>query len=457
MKVLSRYGKRASSGHKADADASSPGKTIIKIHDCPGMTREYTEIVDSFNRFASKYDGRFEISQSSSYGMTSDGITIDVLPEGTHYTHVRPNDSEHLFGSIRSGRTATRFLHTQKTGNDLIVFSRKDDIPFNRMQERVSTFLSGEIDPSSVEDYSGFGGFGTARKVTAKDLPGFIAGLKRFSGEHDESTSLIDDMVNLSRKKSDFMNKFIVCNSAGNEPRSCIDHYLVYNNPMNVIEGMLISAMISGADKGIICVRNDNDIVKRITSCVEQAYSFGMIGECSIRGESSFDIEIVKIPNSIRDNDVISAIEGRFDNDNKKPELWGCPAAICSPVALSKLPYLAKESLNGLPVRKDKKDKSGTKVITILGDLDCTGIAEVNNDMTIKDIIFSMCEGMRHGKEFGAVLARSDAYLFLEKNSLNRKIGSIIAGGCGQLFVFEKSREKDIAEARSISKAFGGR
>ncbi|MBV9253643.1 MAG: NADH-quinone oxidoreductase subunit F, partial [Actinobacteria bacterium] len=97
-------------------------------------------------------------------------------------------------------------------------------------------------------------------------------------------------------KKWSMMRKakpaYLVVNGDESEPATFKDHMLVENDPHQLVEGALICAFATGADKAFLYVRGEFALgIERVQQAVNEAYAYGAIGQNIF--DSGWSIDVV--------------------------------------------------------------------------------------------------------------------------------------------------------------------
>src|ERR687889_2163193 len=84
--------------------------------------------------------------------------------------------------------------------------------------------------------------------------------------------------------------KYIVVNADESEPGTCKDRVLMENDPHQLIEGMMIAALVVGAKSGYIYIRGEyRYLIEIMDKAIAEAYQRGWLGK-NIKG-TGFDFD----------------------------------------------------------------------------------------------------------------------------------------------------------------------
>ena len=110
------------------------------------------------------------IVKTGCHGLCAQGPVMVIYPDATFYSMVKPEDipeivSEHLL----KGRVVTRLLYVEDGGTAKAL----KDTDFYRLQHRVALRNCGIINPESIDEYIGTGGYayhGPYEHITAEGM-----------------------------------------------------------------------------------------------------------------------------------------------------------------------------------------------------------------------------------------------------------------------------------------------
>ncbi len=335
---------------------------------------------------------------------------VVVYPEAVVYGPVRPEDArflveEHLYkGRVAAGlQAAAREL----TGRIAWISARKGTLP---AEQRIVLERAGLIDPTSLEDaiihdaYTALG-----HVLTEMTPPQVIAEITksglRGRGGAGFPTGLKWSFV--ARARSD--KKYVICNADESEPGTFKDRLVLEGDPHCIIEAMAIAGYAVGADEGYIYVRGEYQLAtERLQTAVQQAREAGILGKNIFSTNFSFDIHIHSGAGAYicgEETALIESIEGKRGEPRARPPyptthgLWNKPTLVNNVETLANIPAILRHGADwfrsfGTP------SSPGTKVYTILGHVNTTGLIEVPMGITLREVIAIYAKGMKNGATF---------------------------------------------------------
>ena len=200
--------------------------------------------------------------------------------------------------------------------------------------------------------------------------------------------------------------KYVICNADESEPGTFKDRLILEGDPHSIIEAMAIAAYSVGADEGYIYIRGEYTIAQaRLLNAIMQAKEMGFLGENVFGSEFSFDLHVHGGAGAYicgEETALIESIEGKRGEPRPRPPypttngLWDKPTLVNNVETLANVPPIIR---NGAAWFKSFGTPSspGTKVYTILGNVNATGLIEVNMGITLREVIAIYGKGMKNG------------------------------------------------------------
>lgn len=345
-------------------------------------------------------------------GFCASGPIMAVLPEGTFYQKLTPDDipllvEEHLL----KGRPVEKLMYREPEKK--VAVAGMKDIPFFNLQVLRALRNKGLIDPEKIEDYIGRDGYQAAAKallemsseqiievMTASGLrgrggAGFLTGLKwQFCAKVSSDT------------------KYILCNGDEGDPGAFMDRSIMEADPHVVLEGMIIAAKAIGASKGYIYVRAEYPLaVQRLEKAIAQAKEFGLLGDNILDSGFNLDIELYLGAGAFvcgEETALMRSLEGKRGMPRPRPPfpavkgLWDKPTVLNNVETYANIPLII---LNGAEWFKSlgTEKSTGTKVFALTGSVRNVGLIEIPMGMPLRTIIFDIGGGITKGRKFKAV------------------------------------------------------
>jgi len=345
-------------------------------------------------------------------GFCERGPILLVQPEGVFYQQLKVEDvpflvEEHLL----KGRPVTKFMYIPPEEKNPI--PKMKDIGFFKHQRLIVLRNRGRIDPEKIEEYIGFDGYEAMAKVLAEMTPEEViseiiaSGLRGRGGAGFPTGRKWE-----ACRRQKATPKYLVCNGDEGDPGAFMDRSVLEADPHAILEGMVIGAKAIGAEKGFIYIRNEYPLaLHRVEIAIRQARDYGLLGENILGTGFDFDAEIVQGAGAFvsgEETALIASIEGRRAFPRQRPPypaergLWGKPTNINNVETWANIPRIIHRGSDWFAGTGTEKSK-GTKIFSLVGKINNTGLVEVPMGTTIRDIVFGIGGGIPKGKKFKAI------------------------------------------------------
>ena len=239
--------------------------------------------------------------------------------------------------------------------------------------------------------------------------------------------------------------KYIVCNADEGEPGTFKDRVLLTELPMDIFEGMCIAAYAVGASEGIIYLRKEYEyLLPYLNENLEKAGKNKLLGK-NILGHKGFDFDIrIQLGAGAyvcgEESALLESCEGKRGEPRNRPPFPIEKGYLDNPTVINNV-----ESLNAIPKILNKgadwyrsmgtKESSGTKLISISGDVMFPGVFEVEWGITVREMI-----EMAGALNTKAVVVGGPSGKILSENQFSHKIAYEDMSTGGAIIVFNKSR-----------------
>jgi NADH-quinone oxidoreductase subunit F len=362
------------------------------------------------------------ILETGPLGFFGKGICLTVYPDNVNYENVKVEDVAELVDEhFLKGRPVNRLMFDAGSK-----FTPK----FN-YESRIVLRNSGIIDPESIDEYLGTGGYEAWEKALQMKPLDIVDEVKK-SGLRGRGGAGFPTGLKWSfTAPIECEQKYVVVNADEGEPGTFKDRLIMEGDPHQLLEGIMICAKAVGATKAYIYIRGEYKLsINRLKKAIEQCYNYGLLGKNIF--ESGFDLDIdLKIGAGAyvcgEETALIESLEGNRGNPRWKPPfpgvkgLWGCPTIVNNVETLANVPYIIKHGAEGYK-KFGTPDCSGTKVYTILGDVAYPGLCEIDMGTTLRTIINEYAGGMKQGFRFKAALIGGAAGVILSDRLLDVKM-----------------------------------
>lgn len=224
------------------------------------------------------------------------------------------------------------------------------------------------------------------------------------------------------RAKGTTGEKFVVCNADESEPGTFKDREILLAAPHLTIEGMIVAALVVGANRGWIYIRHEYP--EQIAKCreeIERAEKLGALGRNIFGSSRSFELDVFPSPGGYICGEQTALIEAmedkRAEPRNRPPELmtnglYNQPTLLSNVETFAWAPailkdngeWFAEQGLKTGPMTAGSSESiKGKRLFSVSGDLEKPGVYEVPTGTTLGELIDHHCGGMKDGKAIAAV------------------------------------------------------
>jgi NADP-reducing hydrogenase subunit HndC len=281
------------------------------------------------------------------------------------------------------------------------------------VQKRIVLERVGVVNPESIEDYILYDGYQALAKALTHMKPAEVISQVEKSGLQGRGGAGFPT----GRKWSFVANtpgfpKYVICNADESEPGTFKDRLVLEGDPFSIIEAMTIAGYAINAHEGYIYIRGEYPLAyKRIENAVHQAEAHGLLGDHLFGTDFSFHIHPHAGAGAYicgEETALIESLEGKRGMPRARPPypttygLFGKPTVVNNVETLANIPPILRNG--AVWYREIGSPKStGTKVYTILGNVNFTGAIEVPMGITIREVIDIYGKGMKNGKKLKLV------------------------------------------------------
>ena len=368
-------------------------------------------VVDAFSAAISG-DGSISVKpavkKTGCNGFCENGPIVTIHPDNITYYKVRPADVSEIIKSL-DGAPAERLLYRDDSGN--AVCSREEN-PFYAAQYKIALRNTGRIDPSSIQDYldrGGYKGLEAALSMSPEEVIEQIetSGLRGRGGAGFPTGR---KWRSCREVPSDI--KYMLCNGDEGDPGAFMDRSILEGDPHSVLEGLIIGAYAIGARYGYFYIRDEYGLaLSHMEEAIASARRSGFLGKNILGSDFHFDCEIVRGGGAFvcgESSALMSSIEGKPGEPRVKytrsveKGLFDQPTVLNNVETLANVPYILVHG--GASFAKlGTEGSKGTKVFSLVGKVNRTGLVEVPMGATLRHLIFDIGGGIRDGGKFKGI------------------------------------------------------
>jgi len=446
---------------------SNKSKEKITITVCSGtgcQAHGSSEVISALkDKITSKnLSQKVELKATGCHGFCERGPLFVIHPQGVFYERVKVDMLDEILDeTIINGKVIEKFLYKDPSTKDKITLEK--DIRFYSLQERILLKNNSFIEPDKIDDYFLVDGYTALCKVLQNMSPTHIIDEIKKSGLRGRGGGGFPTGVKWeSSQKIKSNKKYIICNADEGDPGAYMDRSLLEGNPHLVIEGMLIGAYAVGADEGFVYVRHEYPLaVKNLTTAIKQAEERGLLGQNILGTGFNFKLHVSRGGGAFvcgESSALIASIEGKAGEPRAKHihmserGLWDKPTVLNNVETWGNIPFIINNGADWFS-KIGTEGSKGTKIFSLVGKVNNTGLVEVPMGVTLRHIIFDLGGGILNKRKFKAVQTGGPSGGCIPESLLDTKVdfdelikvGSMMGSG-GMIVMDERTCMVDVAK-----------
>ena len=281
----------------------------------------------------------------------------------------------------------------------------------------VTNYLSehfGDDDYRTLEGYERAGGYGAARKALREMSPAEVIDIVKASGLQGRGGAgfLAGLKFSFMPQKTD-KPKYLVCNADESEPGSFKDRIMLERGPHQILEGILIAAWATGAEKTFVYVRGEYAAqAAELGRAIAEASDGGILGENVMETGFRHDVMIVRGAGAYicgEETGLLESLEGKRGHPRKKPPFpaeygaFGMPSTVNNVETFSHIPHIVAKGADWF--RSIGTEKSpGTTIFGVSGHVVRPGLYELPLGTPLDEIVFEHAGGVPDGRKVKGVI-----------------------------------------------------
>jgi NADH-quinone oxidoreductase subunit F len=309
---------------------------------------------------------------------------------------------------------STREYDISRGNGDLRNIPLYAETPFFGRQMKVALRNCGFIRPTELDEYIARGGFFGLFNVLGNMSPEEVikavtdAGLRGRGG-----AGFLTGKKWAFCRAAEGDEKYIICNADEGDPGAYMDRSVLEGDPFSVLEGMLVGAYAVGNVRhGYLYVRREYPhAIDVLTVALEKMRAAGLLGEDIFGSGFDFDIEIARGAGAFvcgEETALLQSIEGARGMPRPRPPypaqkgLFGKPTIINNVETWANVPAIMNRGPEWFAAI-GTKGSTGTKVFSVVGNVNNTGLVEVPMGESMYDIVYGIGGGIPRDRDLKAV------------------------------------------------------
>jgi len=445
---------------KGKRDSNKPCITLCSGTACHASASE--SVNEALERELDRQGlkGEIGLRRTGCHGFCEKGPLVVIYPEETCYINVQPEDAAEIVQGVKEKKIIERLLYSNPVTGEKIV--HESEIPFYKNQQRLVFGPNRWIDPESIEDYLYIGGYSALSKALSQMTPAQVleeikkANLRGRGGGGFPAGRKWEETKNAPGEP-----KYVIVNCDEGDPGAYMDRSLMEGNPHSVIEGLIIGAYAIGSHEGFVYVRQEYPLaVENLYIALEQAEEYGFLGENILGSGFNFRVKVHRGAGAFVSGEssaLMTAIEGKAGEPRMKYIHMSQrgykekPSCLNNVETWATVPFIINKGsdwFNSIGTEGSK----GTKIFSLVGKVNNTGLVEVPMGMTLRQIIYDIGGGIPKGRKFKGVQTGGPSGGIIPERYLDTpidfdeliKIGSMMGSG-GMIVMDEDTCMVDMA------------
>jgi NADH:ubiquinone oxidoreductase subunit F (NADH-binding)/(2Fe-2S) ferredoxin/Pyruvate/2-oxoacid:ferredoxin oxidoreductase delta subunit len=357
-------------------------------------------------------------------GFCAHGPICVVQPQGVFYQRLKIRDVKELIEQhFGQDQPVERLMYRADRDGPPIPLEK--DIQFFAKQQAIALRNRGLVDPEDIRDAIRRGAYRGLKKVLSESQDGesiintvIRSGIRGRGGGGFPTGVKWKSCFEAARRRGE--RPYVVCNADEGDPGAFMDRSIVEADPHAVIEGLLIGARALGAEEGFVYIRREYPLaLRRLQKAIEQAREWGVLGPGVMGSDMRFDIVIHQGAGAFvcgESTALMASMEGRPGEPRAKyvhtveSGYRDKPTVLNNVETWANIPQIIEKGAEwfasigtGDVSESPWGGSSGTKVFSLVGNVNNTGLVEVPMGITLREIVFDIGGGIPGGKKFKAV------------------------------------------------------
>jgi NADH-quinone oxidoreductase subunit F len=272
----------------------------------------------------------------------------------------------------------------------------------------------GDDSFASLSGYRARGGYEGARKALSTMTPEAVIEEVKASGLQGRGgAGFLTGLKWSFMPKGSERPKYLVCNADESEPGSFKDRLLLERGPHQMLEGILIAAFATGAEKTFVYVRGEYAEPARVLErAIAEANAAGLLGANVMGSGFRHDVVVMRGAGAYicgEETGLLESLEGKKGQPRKKPPFpaeygaFGMPTTVNNVETFSHVPHVLSKGATWF--KSLGTDKSpGTTVFGVSGHVARPGLYELPLGTKLDEIIFEHAGGIPGGRKVKGVI-----------------------------------------------------
>ncbi|HEY6643204.1 NADH-quinone oxidoreductase subunit NuoF [Povalibacter sp.] len=347
-------------------------------------------------------------------------LPVNVIRNGSRgamwlepLVEVGTSAGRHAYGPVKVADVAGLFEAGFLQGREHpLAQGLTEDIPYFKVQQRLTFARVGVTDPLSLEDYVAHDGYLGLRRALELS-PAQIVEIVTASGLRGRGGAAFPTGVKWKTVlEQTAARKYIACNADEGDSGTFADRMLMEGDPFVLIEGMTIAGIAVGAERGQIYLRIEYPHAARaLEAAIQKAYDQGYLGANVLGSGRRFDLEVRLGAGAYicgEETSMLESLEGKRGEVRVRPPLpaikglFGQPTVVNNVVSLASVPIILQRGAEFYREYGTGKSR-GTVPIQLAGNIRRGGLVERAFGVTLRELLYDIGGGSASGRPIRTV------------------------------------------------------
>ncbi|MDX2176648.1 MAG: NADH-quinone oxidoreductase subunit NuoF [Candidatus Sumerlaeia bacterium] len=279
-----------------------------------------------------------------------------------------------------------------------------------------------------LRDYNGGGGYRFAKAALAKQ-PSEVIDLVKDSGLRGRGGAGFPTGMKWSFLPKGAQPRYLCINADESEPGTCKDRPIMEQRPHLLLEGIMIALHAIESKQAFIYIRGEYyKGAEVLQKAVDELYAAGILGKNAL-GVQGREMHIVVHRGAGayicgEETALLTSLEGYRGYPKLKPPfpavsgLYGKPTIINNVETIATLPILFDKGVDWYKSFVHERS-TGPRLFCISGHVKRPGVYELPMTVTLKELIYDYCGGVRNGHDLKFVIPGGSSVPWLLPNQID--------------------------------------
>ncbi len=289
--------------------------------------------------------------------------------------------------------------------------------------------------------YESLGGYQALRKALGEYKPADVIDIVKRSGLRGRGGAGFPTGMKWGFVPKNSGKPIYLCiNADESEPGTFKDRVIIEKDPHQLIEGTIISAYALDCHQAFIYIRGEFVYGAGVLNqAIEEAYERGYLGSNILGSGYSLDLLVHRGAGAYicgEETALLESLEGRRGHPRLKPPfpavvgLYQCPTVINNVETIANIPHIVARGPEWYAAIGTERN-TGTRLFAVSGHVRRRGVYEFPMGITLRELIYDHCGGMRDGHKLKAIVPGGSSVPVLAADQVDVKLDfeSVAAAG----------------------------